>query len=133
MVINIGLKDKNDEIFDIIENIVVVKKENGNYEIMKIYIDDEKLYRVGMSSIKIVYGKSNKTEDEYLYIRKSDKVFKITYNNISIKKKNGDIEVYTINEKDDGIYLGKDILKIGNGKKIVSVLDEDSDIEIITL
>ena len=45
-------------------------------------------------------------------------------------KKNGDFEVFKIEEKTNGICIGKDILKITNGKKTVSILDENSDIEI---
>ena len=134
MLINIGVKDKNDEIFDIIENLIVVKKENGNYEIMRIYIDDENMYRVGSKSIKLVYGKSKKDEvnTETLFLKKSDKIFKISYNNISIKKKNGDIAIYSIKEEENGIMLGEDSLNITNGNKIVTVSNEDASIEIIT-
>lgn len=132
MEIIIGIKDRKDEIYDIVDDIIIVKKENGDFEIMKIYIDDENLYRVSQSSIKIIFGKKklNLEEEEYLFLNKSDKVYKILYNNIYVKKKNGDFEIFKINEKSDGIYLGKDILKITNGKKTVSILDKDNDIEV---
>lgn len=133
MEIIIGIKDKKDEIYDIVDNIIIVKKENGNFEIMKIYVDDENLYRISQSSIKIIFGKKNlnsKDEEEHLYLNKSDKVYKISYHNIYIKKKNGDFEIFKINEKSDGIYLGKDILKMTNGKKTVSILDKNNDIEV---
>lgn len=134
MEITIGIKDKKDEIYDIVDNIIAVKKENGNFEIMKIFIDDENMYRVYQSSIKIIFGKkklnSKEKEEEYLFLNKSDKVFRILYSNIYIKKKNGDFEVFKIEEKTNGICIGKDILKITNGKKTVSILDENSDIEI---
>ena len=101
---------------------------------MKISIDDENMYRVSQSSIKIIFGKkklnSKEKEEEYLFLNKSDKVFRILYSNIYIKKKNGDFEVFKIEEKTNGICIGKDILKITNGKKTVSILDENSDIEI---
>ena len=134
MEITIGIKDKKDEIYDIVDNIIAVKKENGDFEIMKISIDDENMYRVSQSSIKIIFGKkklnSKDKEEEYLFLNKSDKVFRILYSNIYIKKKNGDFEVFKIEEKTNGICIGKDILKITNGKKTVSILDENSDIEI---
>ena len=134
MEITIGIKDKKDEIYDIVDNIIAVKKENGDFEIMKISIDDENMYRVSQSSIKIIFGKkklnSKEKEEEYLFLNKSDKVFRILYSNIYIKKKNGDFEVVKIEEKTNGICIGKDILKITNGKKTVSILDENSDIEI---
>lgn len=134
MEITIGIKDKKDEIYDIVDNIIAVKKENGDFEIMKISIDDENMYRVSQSSIKIIFGKkklnSKEKEEEYLLLNKSDKVFRILYSNIYIKKKNGDFEVFKIEEKTNGICIGKDILKITNGKKTVSILDENSDIEI---
>lgn len=133
MEIIIGIKDKKDEIYDIVDDIIIVKKENGNFEITKIYVDNENLYRVSQLSIKIIFGKkklNSKDEEEYLYLNKSDKVYKILYNNIYIKKKNGDFEIYKINEKSDGICLGKDILKITNGKKTVSILDKNNDIEV---
>lgn len=134
MEITIGIKDKKDEIYDIVDNIIAVKKENGNFEIMKIFIDDENMYRVYQSSIKIIFGKkklnSKEKEEEYLFLNKSDKVFRILYSNIYIKKKNGDFEVFKIEEKTNGICIGKDILKITNGKKTVSILDKNSDIEI---
>ncbi|WP_288518924.1 hypothetical protein [uncultured Brachyspira sp.] len=134
MEITIGIKDKKDEIYDIVDNIIAVKKENGDFEIMKISIDDENMYRVSQSSIKIIFGKkklnSKEKEEEYLFLNKSDKVFRILYSNIYIKKKNGDFEVFKIEEKTNGICIGKDILKITNGKKTVSILDENSDIEI---
>lgn len=134
MIINVGIKNKSDEIFDIIENLIVVKKENGDYEIIKIYIDEEKAYRISDKTIQIVYGKSknNETDSQILFLKKSDKVFKILYNNIYIKKKNGDIEVYSINEKDNDIFLGSDILKITNGSKLVSISDENEDMQVIT-
>lgn len=134
MIINVGIKNKNDEIFDIIENLIVVKKENGDYEIIKIYIDEEKAYRISDKTIQIVYGKSknNETDSQILFLKKSDKILKISYNNIYVKKKNGDIEVYTINEKDNDIFLGSDILKITNGSKSVSISDENEGIQIIT-
>lgn len=134
MEITIGIKDKKDEIYDIVDNIIAVKKENGNFEIMKIFIDDENMYRVSQSSIKIIFGKkklnSKEKEEEYLFLNKSDKVFRILHSNIYIKKKNGDFEVFKIEEKTNGICIGKDILKITNGKKTVSILDKNSDIEI---
>lgn len=132
MEIIIGIKDRKDEIYDIVDDIIIVKKENGNFEIMKIYIDEENLYRVSQSSIKIIFGKKkfNLEEEEYLFLNKSDKVYKILYNNIYIKKKNGDFEIFKIREESDGIYLGKNILKITNGKKTVSILDKDNDIEV---
>ena len=134
MEITIGIKDKKDEIYDIVDNIIAVKKENGDFEIMKISIYDENMYRVSHSSIKIIFGKkklnSKEKEEEYLFLNKSDKVFRILYSNIYIKKKNGDFEVFKIEEKTNGICIGKDILKITNGKKTVSILDENSDIEI---
>ena len=134
MEITIGIKDKKDEIYDIVDNIIAVKKENGDFEIMKISIDDENMYRVSQSSIKIIFGKkklnSKEKEEEYLFLNKSDKVFRILYSNIYIKKKNGDFEVFKIEEKTNGICIGKDILKITNVKKTVSILDENSDIEI---
>ena len=134
MEITIGIKDKKDEIYDIVDNIIAVKKETGDFEIMKISIDDENMYRVSQSSIKIIFGKkklnSKEKEEEYLFLNKSDKVFRILYSNIYIKKKNGDFEVFKIEEKTNGICIGKDILKITNGKKTVSILDENSDIEI---
>ena len=134
MEITIGIKDKKDEIYDIVDNIIAVKKEYGVFEIMKISIDDENMYRVSQSSIKIIFGKkklnSKEKEEEYLFLNKSDKVFRILYSNIYIKKKNGDFEVFKIEEKTNGICIGKDILKITNGKKTVSILDENSDIEI---
>ena len=134
MEITIGIKDKKDEIYDIVDNIIAVKKENGDFEIMKISIDDENMYRVSQSSIKIIFGKkklnSKEKEEEYLFLNKSDKVFRILYSNIYIKKKNGDFEVFKIEEKTNGICIGKDILKITNGKKTVSILDKNSDIEI---
>lgn len=134
MEITIGIKDKKDEIYDIVDNIIAVKKENGDFEIMKISIDDENMYRVSQSSIKIIFGKkklnSKEKEEEYLFLNKSDKVFRILYSNIYIKKKNGDFEVFKIEEKTNGICIGKDILKITNGKKTVSILDKDSDIEV---
>lgn len=133
MEIIIGIKDKKDEIYDIVDDIIIVKKENGNFEITKIYVDNENLYRVSQSSIKIIFGKkklNSKDEEEYLCLNKSDKVYKISYHNIYIKKKNGDFEIFKINEKSDGIYLGKDILKMTNGKKTVSILDKNNDIEV---
>lgn len=134
MEITIGIKDKKDEIFDIVDDIIVVKKENGNFEILKIFIDKENLYRVSQSSIKIIFGKkklsSKNVEEEYLFLNKSDKIYKISYRNIYIKKKNGDFEVIKIEENKNGIYIGQDILKITNGKKTVSILDKYSDIEI---
>lgn len=133
MEIIIGIKDKKDEIYDIVDDIIIVKKENGNFEIIKIYVDDENLYRISQSSIKIIFCKkklNSKDEEKYLCLNKSDKVYKISYHNIYIKKKNGDFEIYKINEKSDGIYLGKDILKMTNGKKTVSILDKNNDIEV---
>lgn len=59
MEITIGIKDKKDEIYDIVDNIIAVKKENGDFEIMKISIDDENMYRVSQSSIKIIFGKKS--------------------------------------------------------------------------
>ncbi|PTY41211.1 hypothetical protein [Brachyspira hampsonii] len=134
MIINVGIKNKNDEIFDIIDNLIIVRKENGDYEIIKIYIDEEKAYRISDKTIQIVYGKSknNETDLQILFLKKSDKVLKILYNNIYIKKKNGDIEVYSINEKDNDIFLGSDILKITNGNKIINISDENEGMQVIT-
>ena len=134
MIINVGIKNKNDEIFDIIDNLIIVKRESGDYEIIKIYIDEEKAYRIADKTIQIVYRKlkDNEIDSQTLFLKKSDKLLKISYNNIYVKKKNGDIEVYTINEKDNDIFLGSDILKITNGSKTVSISNENEDIQVIT-
>ena len=66
-------------------------------------------------------------------MEKGDKVLNTWENKVSILKKSGEVEIYTIIEDEDGLpRLDDKHLVIAYGDKTVTVEDEDSTVRVTT-
>ena len=135
MQIKLGVLGEGDEIFDIWDTRIAIKRKNSQIEILDYCFDEEGILRI--KPLSIILSNTSDMKNEileigYYLLDEGDEVFKICYDQIFIKRKSKEVEIFSIVTNDDGCYLEKNTIIVTFGNKVVSVNKPGSAIEIGT-
>ncbi len=135
MQIKLGILDDGDEIYDVMDNRIVIKRKNRSIEILDFIYDEEGMPRIQPASIIILFKsaeETNKKSNEYFILDEGDEIFRFQYNQLFIKKKNNDVEVFNISTENEGCCLSTNSIVLTFGNKVVSIKKPGSNIEVGT-
>ncbi len=134
MQIKIDILNEGDEIIDICENRVFVKRKSHEIEIVDFIEDEDGLPRILNGAI-ITFKVNNKSESDiskYYLLDEQDEIFKVSYDRIFFRKANNDVEIFTIITGENGCTLSDLSSLITKGNNIISTKKAKSNIEFGT-